>query len=128
MSVVIVDDDVVELSENLTVALSQTGKMDKLKLKYATVVITDDDGTKMFSWSFTTVAYYLCSFLLNSVAEVELEQRRFILDGVEDDERVVVRTVEVCIVTNSTLERSFNLSLVVNRSAALNRSGECKIL
>lgn len=128
MSVVIVDDDVVELSENLTVALSQTGKMDKLKLKYATVVITDDDGTKMFSWSFTTVAYYLCSFLHNSVAEVGLEQRRFILDGVEDDERVVVRTVEVCIVTNSTLERSFNLSLVVNRSAALNRSGECKIL
>lgn len=128
MSVVIVDDDVVELSENLTVALSQTGKMDKLKLKYATVVITDDDGTKMFSWSFTTVAYYLCSFLLNSVAEVELEQRRFILDGVEDDERVVVRIVEVCIVTNSTLERSFHLSLVVNRSSALNRSGESKIL
>lgn len=46
--VFVVDDDVVELSENLTVALSPSEKMDKLKLKYATVVITDDDGTEMY--------------------------------------------------------------------------------
>lgn len=48
VSVVIMDDDVVELSENLTVALSPTKNMDKLKLKYATVVIADDDGTEMY--------------------------------------------------------------------------------
>ena len=72
----------------------------------------------------------MCSFLLNSVAEVELEQRRFSIDGVEDDEGVVheVRIVEVCIVTNSTLERSFSLSLLVDRSGALDENGECIIL
>lgn len=59
------------------------------------------------------------------MAEVELEQRRFRLDGVENDEGVVheLRIVEVCIVTNSTLERSFSLPLLVDR-----KNGECIIL
>lgn len=61
------------------------------------------------------------------MAVIGLEQKSIVVDGADEDEGVVIRVVEVCVVTNSTLERSFNLSLVVDRSTAPDNDCEYRI-
>ena len=53
------------------------------------------------------------------MAIIELEKMRYTIQNAEGKQGTI-EVVDVCIVTNSTLERSFLLSIVLDRSSAKN--------
>lgn len=76
VSVVVEDDDAVELSENLMISLSQTGQLDRLKIvKETTVLITDDDGN-VYIFGPLELLHIICVLQYSGCNRVGAEEHR----------------------------------------------------
>jgi hypothetical protein len=97
VAIIVMDDKAVELNENLRVSLSQVGKLDGVQIPKdpATVSIQDDD-----------------------MAMIALEKTRHTVQGGGGGEVGTIEVVDLCVETNSTLERTFVLSVIITRTSA----------